>query len=225
MEEFIKLTPSIISLFLECPRCFYLEMKKKIHRPEGIFPSLTRGMDSVIKSYYDSYRKQGKLPPEIDGKVLGKLLDNEQLLKKWRNNRVGIEYLNEEINALLKGAIDDCLIDKDVYIPIDYKTRGYGLKDDSTSYYQHQLDIYCYLLFKNGYRIADFAYLIFYYPKSVKEDGIVSFEVIPIRVPTDINHAEQIFYDSVACLRGSEPKSHSRCKYCSWGIEAFGVNL
>ena len=222
MEEFIKLTPSIISLFLECPRCFYLEMKKKIHRPEGIFPSLTRGMDSVIKSYYDSYRKQGKLPPEIDGKVLGKLLDNEQLLKKWRNNRVGIEYLNEEINALLKGAIDDCLIDKDVYIPIDYKTRGYGLKDDSTSYYQHQLDIYCYLLAKNKYKIADFAYLIFYYPSLVNEDGLVRFEVTPIKVPTNINHAEQIFYESVACLRGPEPKSHSNCEYCSWGKEAFG---
>jgi len=205
MGDLIKITPSMISLFLECSRCFYLQLNKKIDRPKGIFPSLTRGMDGVIKSFYDLYRREGKLPPEIEGKVIGKLLDDEQLLRKWRNNRVGIEFLDKKINAILKGAIDDCLINKDVYIPVDYKTRGYELKDDSTSYYERQLDLYCYLLVKNGYKVADFAYLIFYYPKLVKENGLVSFEVIPIKVSTDINRAERVFHESVECLRGPEP--------------------
>src|SRR3989344_6997509 len=155
----IKLSPSTISLFMECPRCFWLQFNKNIHRPRGIFPSLPGGMDGVIKKYYDSYRRQGRLPPEVNGKLTGKLLDDEKLLKSWQSNWEGIKYFDKDLNALMKGVLDDCLVDGDIYIPLDYKTRGYDLKEDSTSYYQHQLDIYCYLLDKNGYKTANYAYL------------------------------------------------------------------
>ena len=218
----IKLSPSTISLFMECPRCFWLQFNKNIHRPRGIFPSLPGGMDGVIKKYYDSYRRLGKLPPEVDGKLTGKLLADEKLLKSWQSNWVGIKYMDKELNALLKGVLDDCLVDGDTYIPLDYKTRGYDLKEDSTSYYQHQLDIYCYLLAKNGYKTSNFAYLVYYYPRLVRENGQVEFNVEPKKVVTDIRHAEKLFKDAVLCLRGPEPQTHSECEYCSWGIEAFG---
>ena len=45
-----------------------------IHRPRGVFPSLPGGMDNLIKKYFDTYRLQNKLPPEIDGKVEGVLM-------------------------------------------------------------------------------------------------------------------------------------------------------
>ncbi|GAI53572.1 unnamed protein product, partial [marine sediment metagenome] len=44
----IRLSPSALNLFLQCPRCFWLEKNKGIKRPRGIFPSLPSGMDSVI---------------------------------------------------------------------------------------------------------------------------------------------------------------------------------
>jgi CRISPR/Cas system-associated exonuclease Cas4 (RecB family) len=223
-KQMIKLSPSTISLFMECPRCFWLQFNKNIHRPRGIFPSLPGGMDGVIKKYYDSYRKLGKLPPEVDGKLTGKLLADEKLLKSWQSNWEGIKYFNKDLSALMKGVLDDCLVDGGTYIPLDYKTRGYDLKDDSTSYYQHQLDIYCYLLAKNGYNITNYAYLVYYFPKAVKENGQVEFNVEPKKVETDIKHAEQLFKDAVACLRGPEPKKHTDCsrEFCNWGFEAFG---
>ena len=223
-KQMIKLSPSTISLFMECPRCFWLQFNKNIHRPRGIFPSLPGGMDGVIKKYYDSYRKLGKLPPEVDGKLTGKLLADEKLLKSWQSNWEGIKYFNKDLSALMKGVLDDCLVDGGTYIPLDYKTRGYDLKDDSTSYYQHQLDIYCYLLAKNGYKITNYAYLVYYFPKAVKENGQVEFNVEPKKVETDIKHAEQLFKDAVACLRGPEPKRHTdcSCEFCNWGFEAFG---
>ncbi len=199
-------------------------MNKNIHRPRGIFPSLPGGMDGVIKKYYDSYRRRGKLPPEVGGKLSGKLLADEQLLKSWQTQNKGIRYFNKELNAVLKGILDDCLVDGDIYIPLDYKTRGYQLKDDSTSFYQHQLDIYCFLLQKNGYRITNYAYLIYYYPKVVKENGLVEFYVEPKKVNTDIKRAEKLFHDAISCLREPEPKKHSdtTCEFCHWGFEAFG---
>lgn len=65
---------------MECPRCFWLQFNKNIHRPRGIFSSLPGGMDGVIKKYYDSYRKQGKLPPEVEGKLTDKLLADKSYL-------------------------------------------------------------------------------------------------------------------------------------------------
>lgn len=220
----IKLSPSTISLFMECPRCFWLQFNKNIHRPRGIFPSLSGGMDGVIKKYYDKYRKQGKLPPEIEGKVTGKLFDDEKLLKSWQSNWEGLSYYDKSLKALMKGVLDDCLVDNDFYIPLDYKTRGYELKEDTSSYYQHQLDIYCYLLSKNGYKIANYAYLVYYFPRQVAENGRVEFEIVPKKLETDITRAEKLFKDAVACLRGLEPEHHSdsACEFCNWGSEAFG---
>jgi hypothetical protein len=217
----IKLSPSTIGLFQECPRCFWLQFNKNVHRPRGIFPSLPGGMDSVIKKYYDIYREKKELPPELVGKVKGKLLD-DPLLKAWRSNWEGIKYIDKKLNAQVKGILDDCFVDSGTYIPLDYKTRGYELKENTSSYYQHQLDIYCYLLSKNGYKTADYAYLVYYYPRTVKENGVVEFEVVPKKMKTSIKNAEKLISKAVKCLKDPEPKQHSECEYCTWGIESFG---
>ncbi|MCX5657477.1 MAG: hypothetical protein NTZ48_04540, partial [Candidatus Omnitrophica bacterium] len=149
----IRLSPSALNLFLDCPRCFWLEKVKGIKRPRGIFPSLPGGMDSVIKVYFDRYRIKGELPPEIKGKVEGKLIPEEKTLKKWRSWRsTDLCYEDKAINASLSGALDDCLIEEGFYIPLDYKTRGYELKEGSENYYQVQLDCYCLMLESKGYR-------------------------------------------------------------------------
>ncbi|KKM75421.1 hypothetical protein LCGC14_1390370, partial [marine sediment metagenome] len=93
----------------------------------------------MIKKYFDRYR--GTLPPEIEGKVEGSLMPDIKLMGKWRNWRSGLEYHDKELDAVLFGALDDCLIDDDLYIPLDYKTRGSTPKYGSSErYYQTQLD-------------------------------------------------------------------------------------
>ena len=79
----IGLSPSALNLFLECPRCFWLDRNKRISRPRGIFPSLPGGMDTVIKSYFDTYRLKNELPPEIKDRVKGKLVSDIGRLNKW----------------------------------------------------------------------------------------------------------------------------------------------
>ena len=69
----LRLSPSALNLFLECPKCFWLEYGAGIHRPRGPFPSLPGGMDIIIKKYFDSYRAVGKVPPEIVNQVEGDL--------------------------------------------------------------------------------------------------------------------------------------------------------
>lgn len=212
----IRLSPtSGLSLFLECARCFWLHYNKNVHRPRGIFPSLPSGMDLVIKDYFDQYR--GALPPELVGKVKGVLLDDLPLLKRWRNWRTGMEYHDAKRDATLFGALDDCLFVEGRYAPLDYKTKGSAPRDgDGERYYQTQLDVYTLLLQKNHYKVADVGYLIYFFPRTVHERGMVQFEVHPVKINTKPERAERIFFAAVDCLKGTLPKHHSSCEYCVW---------
>ncbi len=213
----IQLSPSTLSLFRECPRCFWLHINERIHRPRGIFPTLPSGMDNAIKAYFDKYREQHSLPPEIDGKVSGNLMADMAILNKWRDWRTGLRFYDKSRDALLRGALDDCLVDSGYYVPIDYKTRGYApRKEDIKEYYTLQLNCYSLLLRENGYETKDLAYLIFYYPKSVSERGIVEFFVDTIQLETDTEMARITFNRAIDLLKSPVPARHSNCEYCLW---------
>lgn len=107
-----KLSPSSINLFLECPRCFWLQLVKGIKRPEGIFPSLPSGMDKILKEHFDEYMKKGLLPPEIKAHGLEngyQLFADKKTLDIWRSNFKGIEYMDKTSGVLLRGAVDNIL--------------------------------------------------------------------------------------------------------------------
>jgi len=218
-NQIVYLSPSKLNLFQECPLCFWLHVVKGIHRPEGVSSTLPRGMDNLIKKYFDKYRALGKMPPEIEGKVQGKLLSDQQLLNNWRSNykESSPKYFDKELNAYLFGALDECFVDGDYYIPVDYKTRGYDLKENSLSYYQTQLDCYTFLLEAEGYKHLSFGYLIYYIPKQVIKNGIVQFKVEVHKLKTDPKRGYSVFRQAVECLRGPQPSSHSGCQFCSWG--------
>jgi hypothetical protein len=215
----IKLSPSTLNLFLECRKCFWLGQVKGVHRPRGIFPSLPGGMDGLIKKYFDKYRVQGKLPPEIDGKVDGLLMADLDLLNKWRSWRTGLIYRDPDSGAILSGALDDLLVDpgKQVFMPFDYKTRGYALKEDSSSFYQNQLNCYSLMLDANGLKSAGFGYLCYYIPTDVSEDGQVKFEVTVKKMNVSSEDAKKVFESAQELINGPMPKSHGVCQYCSWG--------
>lgn len=216
-DKLVRLSPSSINLFRECPRCFWLQMNAGIHRPSGPFPSLPGGMDIVIKQYFDTWRKKGELPPEIRTAVEGKLFDNIQTLKKWRNWRTGLRYEDEKLGGVLSGALDDCVFDGEYYSPLDYKTRGWPPKENGHEFYQGQLNAYSLLLKKNGYPESGIAYLVYYFPREVKDDGVVDFNVEVKKVKTSASNALKEFRNALEVLKNPLPLKHVDCAFCSWG--------
>lgn len=187
-----------------------------VHRPSGPFPSLPGGIDRKLKIYFDKYRAEGKLPPELVGHVQGKLFDDMKLLDVWRNNWKGLSWKDEEGN-ILAGAIDECLIDGDKLIVADFKTYGGSeIKEEKTEYYQNQLDCYSLLLEKNGYMHPEFAYLIFFMPEEVREHGIMKFKIEVKKVKVNPANALKRFNDAIKLLKGKKPARHSKCTFCSW---------
>ena len=208
-----KLSPSSINLMLECPRCFWLQVVKGIKRPETVFPSLPSGMDKILKEHFDRFMEKNELPPEIKEECAGYGLFNDKpLLDLWRNNRKGIEYRDPESGVLLHGAIDNLLIKDGKLVVLDYKTRGFPLKEDSHEHYQVQMDIYNFLLKKNGYKTEDYTYLLFYYPNKVTETGEVIFDTKLIKIKTSAENGEKVFNDAVNLLKGECPKE--KCEWC-----------
>ena len=170
----------------------------------------------VIKTYFDRYRTDGKLPPEINGKVQGCLFTDIAVLGKWRNWRTtNLRYEDKALNASLSGALDDCLVEDNCYIPLDYKTRGSQLKEDPRKYYQTQLDCYCLMLEASGYKTKGVAYLAYYWPLEVKEGGIVQFHVEPIMIETKLDSARKIFTNAVNLLSSDIPPASQACEYCN----------
>lgn len=218
----IRLSATSLNLYRECPRCFWLEHSGQIHRPRGIFPSLPGGMDNVIKKYFDGFRSTGSMPPELIGKVEGSLVRDQALMERLRSWRTSPSYRDPNLNATLIGALDECFVDGGLYIPVDYKTRGYPLKEGAKEYYQDQLNCYTLLLEANGMKTKRFAYLIYYYPDSVKASGVVQFNVEPKKLTTDPEAAKSHLIEVVKLLRQPQPPPHhSSCEFCSWGREAF----
>lgn len=208
-----KLSPSSLSLLKDCPRCFWLQMNKGLRRPDSIFPSLPSGMDAILKKYFDSYMEKGKVPSELK-ELKGVSLFSEEILKQWRNNLKGIQWTDAKGN-LFRGAVDNLLVKGKKLIVLDYKTRGFPLKEDTHEHYKDQMDIYNLLLRKNGRETEDYSYLLFYHPKNVTQKGVV-FNTDLIKVDVDIKNAENIFSKAIECLEGKEPKASEECGYCRY---------
>jgi hypothetical protein len=208
-----KLSPSSIALMEECPRCFWLTQRKVWKRPSGIFPSLPSGMDSILKKHFDKFAEKGELPPELrESEECQKcvLFDDAELLKTWRNNLRGIVWTDKEGN-ILHGAVDNILVKGKKLVVLDYKTRGFPLKEDTAEHYQNQLNFYNFLLRKNSHETEDFAFLLFYYPKEILETGEVIFDTKLVKMKTDAESAEALWKKALKVLEGECPK-----KTCEW---------
>jgi len=210
-----KLSPSALNLLKECPRCFWLTEHRVWQRPQGIFPSLPSGMDSILKRHFDKFMDRGELPPELCNNSECenfKLFDDKELLKEWRNSRRGLWFEDSKGN-ILHGGIDNMLVNKtnNKLIVLDYKTRGFPLKDNTHEHYQNQLNIYSWLLEALGYKVENFAYLLFYYPKEVLETGEVVFDTVLKKMPVSATDAEKLWEKALEMLNDECPE-----KGCEW---------
>ena len=219
-----------LNLLLECPLCFYLKVKEKIDRPRPPTASITFGMDKVIKEYFNKCREKGILPPFLQKKLEGKKLALEKPLN------LKVEYILSEspyLKLKLVGNLDECLVDEEgKYYPLDHKTRGYAPKQDSSSVYQLQMNIYSFLLKKNGFPIGGKGYLVYYFPQEIetpewkeKISGEVfkfNFEIQEIEI--NVEEANELIWYAIRILKSPTPPSPSpSCSYCNWRRERSGV--
>lgn len=219
----IKLSPSSLNLYLECPRCFWLEKGQGIRRPPPYPYALNAAVDKLLKEEFDSYRAKDELHPLlVANNVPAKLFSNQALLNKWRNNFEGIRYYDRKLDATLFGAVDDILEFKNgALAPLDYKSTGSTVARVYDRF-QLQMDVYTFLLEKNGYTTNKKGCLAFYIvDKENGFEGKLPFRKEIHMIDTDTAHIPKLFEEAVNLLRNDTPPPHrSDCQFGKWFDDA-----
>ena len=124
-KEPFKISRSAIELFVNCPRCFYLDRKLGVGRPPGFPFTLNSAVDALLKKEFDIHRAKGQCQPLMKKYgIEARPVDREEM-DAWRSTRKGIQYLQKQTDLLIYGAIDDLWENaKKQLIVVDYKATS-----------------------------------------------------------------------------------------------------
>lgn len=224
-REPFKLSRSKIDLFLECPRCFYYDRRLGVGRPPGFPFALNSAVDHLLKLEFDIHRAHGTKHPLIEKYCVDARPVPHENLEQWRHNFTGVQYLHEPTHLFIFGAIDDLWENsKGEYIVVDYKATA---KDgDITELnqgwhigYKRQMEIYQWLLRKNGHVVSDTGYFVYCNGKTDRKafDAKLEFDITLIPYIGNDSWIEKTILKIHECLNQDEiPAANPNCDYCAY---------
>ncbi len=227
-----KLSRSKIDLFLECPRCFYLDNKLGVKRVPGFPFSLNSAVDHLLKQEFDFHRARGEQHPLQKEYGIDAIPAPHEELDTWRENFKGVQYMHEPTGMLVSGAIDDLWINgKGEYIVVDYKSTAKEeavteLDKEWQDGYKRQMEVYQWLLRQNGLKVSDTGYFVYCTGRLDRKafDKKIEFDVNLIPYEGDDSWVEGTLADIKECLEGEEiPASGSSCDWCAYASARKGV--
>jgi hypothetical protein len=227
-----KLSRSKLDLFFECPRCFYLDRRMGVGRPPGFPFTLNSAVDILLKQEFDVHRSSGKPHPLIEQYGIDAQPVPHGDLEKWRHNFTGVQCLHKPTNLLVFGAIDDLWQNsKKEYIVVDYKATAVNekiiaLNKSYHESYKRQLEIYQWLLRRNGLTVSNTGYFLYCNGQKDRKafDGKLEFDVTLIAHTGNDAWVEQAIIDAHTCLCNDHiPDANEDCDYCSYRAAVTSV--
>jgi hypothetical protein len=151
---------------MQCPRCFWLDVRLKITRPSSPPFNINKAIDELFKKEFDVYRAKAEPHPIMLDNQVKAIPYQHADLEKWRYNFTGVVALHKPTNLHVFGAIDDVWVnDAGELIVVDYKATA---KDREVSIdspwqisYKRQLEVYQWLLRQNGFPVSDTGYFVY----------------------------------------------------------------
>lgn len=213
-----KLSRSKLELFLECPRCFWLDRKKGLRRPPPAPYTINSAIDYLLKKEFDLCREKGCAHYLISKYKIDAIPYKNEHMDKWRHNFTGIQFPHEETGFLVFGAVDDIWItSRGELMVVDYKATGakqYRIYDS----YKRQMEIYQWLLRQNGYNVSKTGYFLFAKVDKDKgfEEGKLSFELAIEPLEGDIFWIDDALFEARKALDGTIPLPGKECVYCNF---------
>ncbi|MDP3726684.1 MAG: PD-(D/E)XK nuclease family protein [bacterium] len=219
-----KLSRSKIDLFLECPRCFYVDRRLGVGRPPGFPFTLNSAVDTLLKKEFDIHRARKETHPLIKSYGIDAIPFEHVDIEKWRDPFNGISHLHNPTNFFVFGAIDDVWVSPqgELYI-VDYKATS---KTDEVTLdakwqdgYKRQMEIYRWLFEQNGFSVSKTGYFV--YANALRDkkafDGKLEFNVTVIPYTGSCEWVPDALKRAHECLMGSTvPQASSECDFCSY---------
>lgn len=232
---------------MQCPRCFWLDARLKIKRPDGPPFNINKAIDELFKKEFDIHRAAGtKHPLQEKFKVAAKPFPHKDI-DQWRENFVGVFTLHAPTNLHVFGAVDDVWVNDDgELIVVDYKAtakdkpiKALGPVGGWQDGYRRQMETYQWLLRANGHKVSDTGYFV-YATGDMNADGfndVVSFNTHVFPHIGEDAWVEPTLLKMKQCLDGDMPEVGSSamggpCDFCTYArarteltLKALGKTL
>ena len=225
VSEPFKLSRSKIDLFIECPRCFYLDRRLGVGRPPGFPFSLNAAVDHLLKKEFDIHRAQGTAHPLMKAYGIDAVPLQHERMDEWRDSlRRGVQYLHPETNLLITGGVDDLWTAPDgELIVVDYKatakTGEVSLDAEWQDGYKRQMEVYQWLFRKNGFKVSPTGFFVYCNGQLDRAafDGKIEFDVKVIPYEGSDTWIEPVISKIKKFLDASiVHASGSDCDYCAY---------
>ncbi len=223
-----KVSRSKIELFKQCPRCFWLDARHKITRPNTPPFNINKTIDELFKKEFDSYRKSGKPHPIMKTNGVEAIPFDHAKMDIWRANFTGVSTLHEPTNLHVFGAVDDIWVNSDdELIVVDYKATSkdtdVSINSDWQISYKRQMEVYQWLLRQNGFKVSDTGYFVYTNARKdldVFEDKLV-FKTKVIPYTGSDSWVEPTLKDMKKTMEGDMPPVGKAamggdCDYCEY---------
>ncbi|HEY4479016.1 MAG TPA: PD-(D/E)XK nuclease family protein [Candidatus Paceibacterota bacterium] len=228
-----RLSRSKVDLFIQCPRCFYLDQRHGVGRPPGFPMTLNNAVDALLKKEFDIHRANGTPHPLMRKYKIDAVPFQHEKIDEWRDAlRRGVSFLHKPSNLILRGGIDDVWVSpKGELMIVDYKATSKDeeitLDDAWKIQYKRQMEIYQWLFEKNGFRVSKTGYFVYVNGKTNRKafDGKLEFDVTIIPYTGDSKWVEKALLDMKKCLLDDRiPKQSVDCDYCNY-VRVLGDSL
>jgi len=214
----IKLSRSKLDLFLNCPRCFWLDVKNKVKRPPPAPYTINTAVDGLLKKEFDVHREEGTAHYLIKKYKIEAIPYKCAEINTWRDNFTGIQFHHKETDFLVFGAVDDVWINpgKELIV-VDYKATGANEHKIYDSY-KRQMEIYQWLLLRNNYKVSKTGYFLFARVNKTSgfEAGKLSFDLFLESLEGDTSWIEGAIINAKKTLDGALPGFKTDCIYCQF---------
>lgn len=220
-----RISRSKVDLFIECPRCFYLDQRLGVGRPPGFPLTLNVAVDELLKKEFDVHRANGTPHPFMKTYKIDAVPFNHPRMDEWRDSlRRGIEYVEPKTNLSVRGGVDDIWQNsKGQLIVVDYKATAkrdeITLDGDLGAQYRRQMEVYQWLLRKNGFEVSPTGYFVYVNGNKDAEafDKKLEFSVHLLPCEGDTAWIEPTLIKIKNVLMGDEiPESSENCDYCAY---------
>jgi len=220
------LSRSKIDLFMECPRCFYVDNKLGVARPPGFPFNLNSAVDALLKKEFDAHRALGTTHPLAAAYGVEAVPFSHAKMEEWRDAlKHGVQCHHEPTGLLVRGAVDDIWVDqKGQLIVIDYKATSKDSKIESLDEdwhrgYKRQMEIYQWLLRQNGFDVSNTGYWVYANATKDREafDGRLDFELTLVPYTGSTDWVDGVLVELKACLESEVlPRPGEDCDYCKY---------
>lgn len=219
-----RLSRSKIDLFIQCPRCFYIDNKLGTARPPGFPFNLNSAVDKLLKKEFDIHRANKTAHPFMETYGIDAVPFQHPKMDTWRENFKGIDFLHTPTGFTVSGAIDDVWVapSGELHI-VDYKATS---KDEEVTLdaewqdgYKRQMEIYQWLFRQNDFQVSDTGYFVYANGKTDVQafDGKLEFDVKVIPYTGKATWIDETLLSIKECLEADEiPKTGEACDYCTY---------